>query len=299
MAGLPRDITTSKLLLLWKDYSRFRKPMIAPSTYKYDYQKIERFIERKMPDFNTSIRMKNWVNQNYAHETARRFIQQINACCEWAKHEGLHPCNPFEGMTRYFQPNKKPRTGYRAFTLDERSAILGRFEQWDNYYCPWVKFLFYTGCRPSEAAAIRWKHIHPQLENVSFVASLRCDTHEEQGTKSADRDFPVGEKLRLLLWSLQVNRENSETLLLPGVKGGAMNYHNFQTDHWKPNLTRLWEDGAIAQVLSQYHTRHTWITMALENGYSVADVAYLSGNTPDVIYKFYASRRKITEAPDF
>jgi hypothetical protein len=39
--------------------------------------------------------------------------------------------------------------------------------------------------------------------------------------------------------------------------------------------------------------------MALENGYSVADVAYLSGNTPDVIYKFYASRRKITEAPDF
>jgi integrase len=299
MVSRYRDITTTKLLSLWKDYSKFRKPQVAPSTHKYDYQKVERFIERRMPDFNTSIRMKNWMNQNYSHETARRFLQQINACCEWAKHEGLHPYNPFDGMTRYFQPRKKPRTGYRAFTVDERSAIIARFEQWDSYYTSWVKFLFYTGCRPSEAAALRWKHIHPQLESVDFVASLRCDTHQEQGTKSADRTFPAGGKLKSLLWSLQTNRENSETLLLPGMKGGPMNYSNFQTDHWKPNLKRLWEDGAIAQVLSQYHTRHTWITMALENGYSVADVAYLSGNTPDVIYKFYASRRKITDAPDF
>lgn len=273
--------------------------MIAPSTHKYDYQKVERFIGRKLPDLNTSTRMKNWVNQNYSHETARRFIQQINACCEWAKHEGLHPFNPFDGMTRYFQPRKSHRTGYRAFTSAERDAIIHRFEQWDNYYTPWVKFLFYTGCRPSEAAAVRWKHVHPQFKAIDFIASFRCDTHEEQGTKSADRTFPVGTKLRALLWSLQSNKESSETLLLSGQRGGPMNYSNFQTDHWKPNLTRLWEDGAIAHVLTQYHTRHTWITMALENGYSVADVAYLSGNTPDVIYKFYASRRRITEAPNF
>ncbi|MGL5064028.1 MAG: tyrosine-type recombinase/integrase [Microcoleus sp.] len=294
-----RDITTRKLLLLWKAYSKFRKPQISPSTYKYDYQKIERFIDRQMPDFNTSIRMKNWANQRYSHETARRFIQQCNACCEWARLEGLHPYNPFEGMTRYFQPKKSNRTEYRAFNTDERTAIITRFEEWDNYYTPWVKFLFYTGCRPSEAAAMRWKNVHPKLESIDIVASLRPDTRQEQGTKSADRTFPAGEKLRSLLWSLQTDKANSEALLLPGVKGGPMNYHIFQTKHWKPHLTRLWEDGAIAQVLSQYHTRHTWITMALENGYSVADVAYLSGNTPDVIYKFYASRRKITEAPDF
>ncbi len=78
-----------------------------------------------------------------------------------------------------------------------------------------------------------------------------------------------------------------------------MNYANFQTRHWKPAIEGLHATGAIAHVLSQYHTRHTWITMALENGYSVSEVAYLSGNTPDVIYKFYASRSRIIEAPNF
>lgn len=299
MTSRRRDITTSKLLTIWKEYSKFRKPQISPSTYDFDYQKVERFIERKIPDFKTSVRIKNWVNQNYSHETARRFIQQANAACEWAKHEGLHPFNPFEGMTRYFQERKKPRAEYRAFTTEERDAIIAYFDHWEKYYSPWVRLLFYTGCRPSEAAALRWRHVHPRLESINFIASLRCDTHQHQGTKSADRVFPVGGKLQSLLWSLQKNRDGPESLLLPGTEGGPMNYANFQTRHWKPAIEGLHATGAIAHVLSQYHTRHTWITMALENGYSVSEVAYLSGNTPDVIYKFYASRSRIIEAPNF
>lgn len=294
-----RTITTKKLLSVWREYSSFRQKQISPSTYKYDYQKVERFIERRLPDLNSSTRIKNWLNENYANETSRRMIQQFNAACEWARHEGMLPYNPFEGMGRYFQASKKPKADYSAFTAAERDAIIGHFEQWDPFYAPWVKFLFYTGCRPSEAAAIRWKHIGRDLDSVDFVVSRRPDTGHEQGTKSNDRTFPASGKLRALLWKLEVNRENPETLLLPGFKGGPMNYTNFQTKHWKPHITRLFEQGTIRKDLSQYHTRHTWITMALEHQIPIADVAYLSGNTPNVIYRFYASRRVITEIPDF
>ncbi|MGL5063458.1 MAG: tyrosine-type recombinase/integrase [Microcoleus sp.] len=299
MVSIRRDITTTKLLTIWKAYSKFRRPQISPSTHEWDYQKVERFIARKIPEFNTSIQIKNWCNQHYSHETARRRIQQFNAACEWAKCEGLHSHNPFEGLTRYFQPKKQSRSEYKAFTQEEKTTIITHFDRWDSFYSPWVKFLFYTGCRPSEAAAMRWKHIHPQFESLEFVASLRCDTHQGQGTKSAGRTFPVGEKLRRLLWELQTKRESPETLLFQGLKGESFNYAYFQTKHWKPHLERLLKDGAIAQVLSQYHCRHTWITQALENGYSVADVAYLSGNTPGVIHTFYASRNRMIEAPDF
>ena len=55
----------------------------------------------------------------------------------------------------------------------------------------------------------------------------------------------------------------------------------------------------VEQYLPQYNARHTFITLALENGLDAKDVAYLVGNSPAVIYKHYAGVKRDLHVPEF
>jgi len=48
-----------------------------------------------------------------------------------------------------------------------------------------------------------------------------------------------------------------------------------------------------------YQTRHTFITLALENRMEVKDVAKLVGNSPEVIYRHYAGYMRQLTVPEF
>ncbi len=48
-----------------------------------------------------------------------------------------------------------------------------------------------------------------------------------------------------------------------------------------------------------YQTRHTFITLALENGLDAKDVARLVGNSPAVIYRHYAGNKRELFVPEF
>jgi integrase len=295
---IPRKITTRKLLTVWVAYTAFRKTQISHSTIVTDYQKIERFLTSKLPDFDNATRIKKWICENYSGESARRMTMQLNAACEWGRLEGLIDYNPFDGLMRYFHAKPKERD-IAAFDSIERESIICYFKKEDPHYAPWVEFLFLTGCRPSEASALRWLHVTPDLREIEFKVSRRPDSRREQKTKSGSRIFPVGDRLRFLLFSLKTGKESDDSLLFTGIKGDALNYNNFQTKRWTPALTDLKENGLVRRTLSQYHCRHTWITLALENGYSIADVAYLSGNTPNIIHLHYASRNRSLKPPNF
>ncbi|MBE9156329.1 hypothetical protein IQ265_05720 [Nodosilinea sp. LEGE 06152] len=78
-----------------------------------------------------------------------------------------------------------------------------------------------------------------------------------------------------------------------------MNYTNFQTRFWRPIVKELAEQGHVAFYLTQYHTRHTWITGALEAGVSVQDVSYLVRVSTAIIYKHYAARARRPIIPEF
>lgn len=296
----PREITPKQLLKLWLAYSEFRKPSISYSTLVRDYRKIQTIIETKIPpNLRTSLEMRDWILKNYSGETSRRIIQQFNACCEWAFDSDLYPSSPFTGMNRHL---RKPQStdSHRAFTPGERDAIIQRFDDLHPYYTPWVKFLFWTGCRPEEARALKWENITPDLSKIIFKVAAPVDTKREQKTKNRkEREFPTSPKLRFLLQSINQFPYDRSAYVLPGKSGGSFEYHNFQARYWKPLLDELVDERLVFTYLSQYHMRHTWITLALESGMQVPDVAYLSGNTPNIIWKYYASRSRLKELPDF
>lgn len=296
----PREITPKQLLHLWLKYTEFRRPSIAHSTLVYDYGKIQKILETKLPHhLTTAIEIRDWVTTHYSHEYARKIIQQFNACCEWAFDSDLYPSSPFTGQNRHFS-RVTHTDAYRAFTATERDTIIHRFTETNPYYAHWVKLCFWTGCRPEEACALKWEHITPDMGLIRFKVASPNTTKQEQRTKNRkERDFPTNAKIRSLLQSIAPSSCDRSAYVLPGKSGGRFEYHNFQTRYWRPTLEALVDERLVFTYLPQYHMRHTWITLALEAGMQVPDVAYLSGNTPAVIWQHYASRSRITAIPDF
>jgi integrase len=293
-----RQIKPSRLKVLWQAYTEFQRSQLAHSTIERDYRKIARLVER-MPEYlDTAIEIRDWMIRQYSGETTRRYLMQLNACCNWAVDSDLLSINPFHRLNRQFK-RKQNDTTWVGFTAEERNIIIQTFEEQDPFYAPWVKFLFWTGCRPEEAAALRWEHLDPALTKIRFWQAAPVDTKKTQRTKNhKNRDFPTNQRLINLLNSLRPENYHLSMLVFTGVEGGSFEYHNFQTRHWKPLVEDLVQQGKVAIALSQSHARHTFITLALDH-LSVKDVAYLVGNSPDIIYKHYASRSRNLQVPEF
>ena len=60
------------------------------------------------------------------------------------------------------------------FSAAERDLIIQAFALHRRYqhYASFVTFLFRTGCRPSEAVALQWKHISQDFSTISFEDAI-------------------------------------------------------------------------------------------------------------------------------
>jgi integrase len=291
-----RRIKPSRLLELWRKYTAFQSSQLAHSTIHRDYRKVERLLA-KMPDhLSTSIEVRDWLLSRYAAETTRRYLVQFNACCNWSMESDLLLTNPFTGLSKQIR-RKVGHTVWTGFTAYEREAIIETFDKDHPFYAPWVKFLFWTGCRPEEAAGLKWVNVTPDCSRIRFSEAIPIDTRQSQSTKTwKAREFPANQRLRSLLLSLR--NPDRAALVFTGEKGGIFDYHNFQTRYWKPTVTKLVEQEVVSVYLSQGHCRHTFITLALEH-LPVKDIAYLVGNSPDIIWQHYASRSRNILVPEF
>jgi integrase len=265
----------------------------------YDYHKITRLLEKMPQDLKTAIELRDWLKANYATESCQRILQQLNACYVWADASDMVDGNPFNGLSKQFCKVTNHENLWTSFTTEERNAIIKRFESENSYYTPWVKFLFWTGCRPSEAFALKWEHIKPDLSEIHFVTARPVETKISKRPKTKkDRFFPCNDRLKKLLKQQRNENTTRNAIVFPSVEGKHMEYHNFQTRHWKPTIEALVEEEKVFRSMSQYHCRHTWITLALKAGMKVEDVAYFSGNSPVIIYKHYTNRSRQKEIPE-
>lgn len=299
---MKRAISLRLLSKLWLQYVEFRKPQVSPSTYARDYQKITKRLERMAalaPHLGTAIEIRDWLLAHYSAEIARRTIQQLNACGRWAMESDLLTHNPFAGLQRHIKPKRQSEKAWAAFTIQERDRIIQMFEVREPFYAPWVKFLFWTGCRPEEAAALKWEHVSMDCQEVLIIEAFPVDMKQPQSTKNYQTTrFPCNARLQRLIRSMRSDDWNRQDFVFQGVKGGRFDYHNFQTRQWRPLVKELVESGQVAFYLSQYHCRHTWITEAL-NHLSVQDVSYLARVSPSVLYKHYAGRSRRILVPEF
>jgi integrase len=298
-----RSIGSDEMLQLWLKYTEFQSRQLSPSTIQRDYGKIAKRL-CLMPDLPNPVAVRDWLTQRYATEVVRRTLQQFSACCSWSVRSGYITADPFALLVRDFR--KKAKGDRRSFTAPERDAIIKAFEL--DTYCPtpttirhsyytgFVRFLFLTGCRLEEARALQWQHIAHDCSSVRFAAAMPSDTNIQGETKTHSvREFPCNERLAGLLRS----NPRSDGLVFPSPAGKAIDTHNLVKRGWSLVVKSLVSEHQVKEYLPLKNTRHTFITLALEAGLDPKDVAYLVGNSPEVIYKHYAAVKRYLIVPDF
>ncbi|NJM18326.1 MAG: DUF3596 domain-containing protein [Richelia sp. RM1_1_1] len=310
------SVSQPTLPQLWEKYTEFKRSSLSPSTLAKDYTKIARCVELQLPSksLNDAIAIRDWLVANKTANSAKRIITQLAACCQWALKSQMISQNPFFGMASEIKipKSQSESSDINPFSLEERDKIIQSFRDnhFYNYYAPLIEFLFMSGCRPSEAVALQWKHISDDFSTIRFeqaVVEAENGLVCKKGLKTQKkRLFPVNSKLAALLESIKPEDATGETKIFPSPKGKWIDVHNLTNRVWRSVLKEL--DGTI-EYRKLYQTRHTFITSALETPIptpdgrtkmlDAKDVAKLVGTSPKIIYEHYAGASKELFVPEF
>lgn len=307
----PKVTPTPSLAQLWEKFVEYKRPQCSPNSMNTIYNVFTSYL-KKLPthDLSRAFEIRDFAIKTFPLDSCKRFIIRLSACCNWAMKSGLISHNPFNGMASEIKLPKAQNceNEINAFSVSERDLILEalRLDQFcpkksntkHSYYFPFVKFLFATGCRPSEAIALQWKHISSDFRYITFERALieTCDGNFlREGLKTQERRrFPCNVQLKEFLQSIKPENIKPEELIFPGAKQGYLDFTSFRKNGWKQIL-----EGLGIKYRKLYQTRHTFITLALDNGLDAKDVARLVGNSPEVIYRHYAGNKRELFVPEF
>lgn len=301
----PKEVKRLTLAKLYKDYIHTRKNTVRPGTWNNGYLVMWRHIKRS-PFCHAEISavigqdVFDWAIQNFTPDTTARLMTQLNACYEWAIDKKLvDGPSPFAGLSAKAKKLNKLNedNDINPFSKDERDRIIQLFESEPRFshYAPFVRFCFYTGCRPSEAIALRWSDVDPDLTRLTFSSAIliaqggrkRC-----KGLKTQPRrEFSCNGQVQKNLADAR-SRWDSE-IVFPSVTGKPINTSNFRKRQWKAVLEILG-----IEYRKPYQMRHTFITLCLEAGVNPKDLAAWVGNSPEIIYRHYAGRQRGLSVPE-
>ena len=202
----------------------------------------------------------------------------------------------------------------RAFTKSERDTIIKAFYESERLACkglaPLIEFYFLTGCRTSEALPLTWRDIDFDRNLIRFSKSVGTSTGKVKTTKTGEtRLFYFSENSRLKALLLEIKGDKTDGLIFSNTKGGYINRgalkrawvskictvngkDGTQKTYTYPGIVRqLADEGKISIYLSQYHCRHTYITLTAQanshNNNALLHIATSCGNSVDVILRHY------------
>ena len=111
----------------------------------------------------------------------------------------------------------------------------------------------------------------------------------QKGTKTKQvRTFPINDQLMEIL----SNQQTYDEKVFLSKKEKAIDLHNFTARVWRPLVKTL-----PLRYRGCYHCRHTFITLCLDIGIPIRQVASWVGNSPEIILKHYAGLTR-SEVPE-
>jgi integrase len=288
---------------LWEKYVAYKTPISSPKTVLDCYIPMGRHFASAPQTLNQALEIKSYLLEATTEHMARRCLMHLSAACKWSVKQGLLATNPFEGMyLELAKPKYKIEEQANPFTTEERDCIIEAFQSHNagkkgisyTYYTNFVKFLFYTGCRPSEAIGLRWKHINDDCSKITFTEAIvraggKAVSRETTKTKKTRR-FSCTMTLQELLLSIRPENYDAEALIFPNRQGNPINYNDFGRRAWKTvtKLVNLHEKNGMPTT--PYNCRDTFITLQALQGNSSDTIARWVGNTPEVIRKHYIDK---------
>ncbi len=293
-------ISDLTLLELWSQYCLNKQSKLKAKTIeKYDNLTI---LYAKLGDIplHNALAVKQKLERVTTIGRTKDALMYLSSACKWGIKHRLVRANPYEGMSQELPQHQyivDPQPN--AFTLEERALILEKFKtdkrKGMNYqpYAPFVEFLFFIGCRPSEAVGLRWKHISDDFQRVRFEGSLVQVKNRRVPSKGSKnnrtRTLAPSRRLQALLRSIKPEKAKPEDLVFPSPDGGSINYRNFSKRAWQAIVA------PIKLETTPYCCRDTFITVQLLKGVSSAVIAKWCDTSTHMIDKNYADKLKLTQ----
>lgn len=307
------------ILEIYDRYCEARKGTIAITTFeihfKGSYRKaIAETIEAIGFD---ALAIRNYLLEHRAKNVVRECLRHLSKAHQLAMKHGYALSNPFDGMAEEIKSNKgkgkaaindddeNEDSDTRAFTVEEMNAIIEAFESSSRkqHLAPFIKFLFWTGCRTGEAIALKWRDIKWDNELIVFRRSYSHELGIFKGTKTGViRYFPMPKNGQLwnLLKSLP-ERELDDVVFVS--KQGKIIRNPIVRRVWHGDrhcnqlgvIPELIEQGKVSQYLKLYATRHTFISHQVNiHKIPITTVAQWVGNGAMVANNNYLDRDRMT-----
>ncbi|MEQ9359750.1 tyrosine-type recombinase/integrase [Coleofasciculus chthonoplastes] len=271
---------------------------------------LEKRLEKKYHSTDKALinLLKKYGKDINSIGDAERFIAWIKASRKLANSTIQRYLNTLKAVSFYFNDIKikvefKPQP--KPFNAEEINAIINWFEtsKYYQHYTDYVKFLFFTGTRTSEAIGLQWKHIDFS-RNLMFIYESLARAGENTGKrirkrtkKNTLRQFPLSNELLELLQKRYSQSDKSlESLVFFSPTGKPIDDHNFSQRIWSKCLKELG-----IEHRPQYNTRHTFISHFLEKNKDIVKCASLTHGSKSgiqTIYNNYAGIINRIEVPD-
>lgn len=303
------DITpkpTPKASDLWAQYRDYKASSLKPTTRGY-HEALARILEKIPPTpIIDALTIKAELEKITTIYQTKRILIQLSAVCKWAKKHKLLDVNPYDGMATEmpkfnYQRDPKPN----AFTEEERDRVIEAFKShkgnWNgrgtagigySHYAALVEFLFYTGCRPSEAIGLQWKNLTEDCNFIRFEGAITTagtgkPTRVKGSKNNKPRTFPCSSRLRELLQSIKPDSIDPESLVFPSPKGKAIIYDNFCKRAWDKIVDPIKPD------TTPYSCRDTFITTQILKGVQETAIADWCDTSVEMIQKNYVDHLKL------
>lgn len=195
----------------------------------------------------------------------------------WAENPPVH--NPFATLEwpDKIVPPPDP------FTEEQRDGIIEKYCKTQPRFYPWVHFMFFTGMRPSEAAALTLGDVDLDTGKFSIWRSRTLNEMNPPKTGKSKRTNDLLPNVIEVLKSMPVRLHASEkTPLFINTKGGPIDPNEFRKSYWYGVLAAL-----KIRPRGPYCMRDTFISWSLSAGARAKFVAEYCGTSLEMIETSY------------
>ncbi|MEM9451147.1 MAG: site-specific integrase [Cyanobacteria bacterium P01_E01_bin.6] len=211
--------------------------------------------------------------------TVRERMAMLRSAWVWAGKRRVSTGNPWEDVKVKVPPKARPK----PFTEQEIQLILNGFRssQYYKHYADVVEFIFCMGCRPGEAFGLKWKHLNKDC-SVIWIGESWGRGRQKATKTNRERQFTLSEDVQTLLMNRRPERPEPEALVFSSPQGKPIDDHNFRNRAWKAVLKSV----GVA-YRKPYNTRHSFTSHALAQGATPAEIADITGNSEETIFRNY------------
>jgi integrase len=278
------------LTQLWSEFRSDRAASLQPTTLATDYKQVSQWLERcPIQKTKKGRDIVAWLLSQDPPQSARKVTGYVRSMYRWASSDSIRliKANPIKDYRMPKAPQRDEEV--RIIPKDKIPLVLASLQRQRNAAGPqwqlYAEWMLQTGMRTGEVRALKWSDV--TADHVVVHSNYTLTHGLKNSTKTNKRrKVPLNARCQEILQLLPTESE----YLFPWDREAFQSF-------FRRRMQDLYSQGLIDLVLRPYDLRHTSISRWIEAGIPVTQAAKWAGNTPEVIWKYYANTTQEFEAP--